>query len=84
MGKGFTLIELLIVIGVLAILATFVTLVLNPAEKLREARDVKRITDLRTVKGAISFYLVQVSQPTGEHERRRQYLFARQGASNFC
>ena len=34
MKKGFTLIELVIVIGILAILATVVVLVLNPAQLL--------------------------------------------------
>lgn len=37
--KGFTLIELLIVIGILAVLATAVIMVLNPAELLKQARD---------------------------------------------
>jgi prepilin-type N-terminal cleavage/methylation domain-containing protein len=41
--KGFTLIELLIVIAILAILATAVVLVLNPAQILAQARDAQRI-----------------------------------------
>ncbi len=54
--KGFTLLELLIVIGILAILATTVTLVLNPAEMLKQARDSQRLGDLRSVHAAISIY----------------------------
>ncbi len=54
--KGFTLLELLIVIGILAILATTVTLVLNPAEMLKQARDSQRLGDLRSVHAAISMY----------------------------
>ncbi len=59
MRKGFTLIELLIVIGILAILATTVTLVLNPAEILKQSRDAQRISDLRVMRGAIDLYIVR-------------------------
>ena len=57
MKKGFTLIELLIVIAILAILATAVVLVLNPAQILAQARDSQRISDLGSVKSAIALYL---------------------------
>ena len=57
MRKGFTLIELLIVIGILAILATTVVLVLNPAQILRETRDTQRISDLSSVQSAIGLML---------------------------
>lgn len=55
--KGFTLIELLIVIAIVAVLATVVVLTLNPAELLRQARDSNRISDLSTLKSAMSLYL---------------------------
>jgi len=61
--KGFTLLELLIVIGILAILSTTIVLVINPAELLRKARDAQRISDLNTMKTAIAYYLVDVSDP---------------------
>jgi len=61
--KGFTLMELLIVIGVLAILATSATLVLNPAELLKQARDSTRISDLSTINNALSLYVINVSSP---------------------
>src|SRR3989344_6138343 len=61
--KGFTLIELLIVIGILAILATAVILILNPAQLFAQARDSKRISDLATVRGAVVLYLSTVSSP---------------------
>jgi len=59
--KGFTLIELLIVIGILAILATTVVLVLNPAQILQETRDTQRISDLGSINSAIGLYLATAS-----------------------
>jgi len=64
MRKGFTLIELLIVIGILAILATTVVLVLNPAQLLAETRDVQRLTDLDTIRSAINLYSTSAALPT--------------------
>jgi len=61
--KGFTLIELLIVIAILAILATAVVLVLNPAQILAQARDAQRISDLGSVKSAIALYLATADSP---------------------
>ena len=63
MKKGFTLIELVIVIGVLAILATVVVLVLNPAQLLAQARDSQRMSDLSSVKSAIALYLTTATSP---------------------
>jgi len=69
--KGFTLIELLIVIGILAILATTVVLVLNPAQILAESRDTQRISDLSTVQSAIGLMLATASSiPTFNAEVR--------------
>jgi prepilin-type N-terminal cleavage/methylation domain-containing protein len=62
-SKGFTLMELLIVIGVLAILTTAATLVLNPAELLKQARDSTRISDLSTLNQALSLYVTNASSP---------------------
>ncbi|TSC78591.1 MAG: Uncharacterized protein G01um101433_152 [Parcubacteria group bacterium Gr01-1014_33] len=62
-GEGFTLLELLIVIGILAILATVVVLVLNPAETLKKSRDAQRIADISTIKSALGLYLTSVSTP---------------------
>jgi len=61
-AKGFTLIELLVVIGILAVLSVVVVLTLNPAELLKQARDSTRISDLGTIKSAVSLY--QVDQST--------------------
>jgi prepilin-type N-terminal cleavage/methylation domain-containing protein len=59
--KGFTLIELLVVIGIVVILSVVVVLTLNPAQLLRQARDSTRISDLSTIKSAISLYLADVT-----------------------
>ncbi len=61
--KGFTLIELLIVIGILAVLATITVLVLNPAQLFAQARDSQRLSDLGSLKGAISLYLTTKTSP---------------------
>jgi prepilin-type N-terminal cleavage/methylation domain-containing protein len=61
--KGFTLIELLVVIAIVAVLAVVVILTLNPAELLRQARDSNRISDLNTIKSALSVYLADVVSP---------------------
>ncbi|HEY4525608.1 MAG TPA: type II secretion system protein [Candidatus Paceibacterota bacterium] len=54
--KGFTLIELLVVIAIVAVLSVVVILTLNPAELLKQARDSNRVSDLATLKSAISLY----------------------------
>ena len=59
--RGFTLIELLIVIGIVAILSVIVILTLNPTELLKQARDSNRISDMATLKSAISLYLADIS-----------------------
>jgi len=61
--SGFTLIELLVVIGIIAVLALVTIFTLNPAELLRQSRDYDRISDLNTIKTAISLYLADVSSP---------------------
>jgi prepilin-type N-terminal cleavage/methylation domain-containing protein len=61
--NGFTLIELLVVIAIIAVLSVVVILTLNPAELLKQARDSNRISDLSTLKTAISLYLVDAIVP---------------------
>ena len=62
--SGFTLIELLVVIAIIAILAIVVILTLNPGQLIAQARDSNRISDLATIKSAVSYYLQDVSSPS--------------------
>jgi prepilin-type N-terminal cleavage/methylation domain-containing protein len=54
--QAFTLLELLIVIGIIALLAIVVVLLLNPGEMVAEARDSDRSSDMSTLSRAISIY----------------------------
>jgi len=53
---GFTLIELLVVIAVLGILASVVLVAINPAERMNEARDAGRKSDVGQVSVALESY----------------------------
>ncbi len=76
--KGFTLIELLIVIAILGVLAAAVTIVLNPAELLAEARDGQRVSDLQTITSAVSTYLSESASTTLELDQQNY------GANGSC
>ncbi|MEK7517299.1 MAG: type II secretion system protein [Patescibacteria group bacterium] len=52
-NRGFTLIELLIVITIIAALAVTVFAALNPAQRLKDARAARRVTDVETILTAI-------------------------------
>lgn len=56
MTRGFTLIELLVVLGILAILATVVIMVINPAQLIKQSRDATRLSDIETISKAILLY----------------------------
>jgi len=51
--KGFTLFELLITVSIVAVVMSVVIITLNPAEYLRKARDMRRISDLTTLQMAL-------------------------------
>ncbi len=57
--RGFALTELLIVIGIIAVLAGIVVVAINPGERLAEARDNRRQSDVETIYGAIEQYVFQ-------------------------
>jgi len=56
--KGFTLIELLIVIGILGILAAIVLVAVDPAKRLRQARNARRYAEVNAILNAILNYTV--------------------------
>lgn len=69
-SKGFTLIELLIVITIIAALAVTVFVALNPAQRLADARDARRTSDVESILTAIHTYIVDNggTLPTGLSE----------------
>lgn len=56
--KAFTLIELLLVVAIVSALAVAVFVSLNPAQRLKDARDARRVTDVDTILSAIHTYIV--------------------------
>jgi len=65
--KGFTLIELLVVIVIIAVLAVTVYVALDPAKRIKDAKDSRRLTDLESVLTAVHEYIVdnKGKLPTG-------------------
>jgi prepilin-type N-terminal cleavage/methylation domain-containing protein len=58
---AFTLVEFLIVIGIIAVIAVVIALILNPIELLRQSRDSQRISDMSALNAAASLYNIDVS-----------------------
>ena len=54
--KSFTLIELLIVIAILALLMAIIIITINPAELLKQARDSKRVSSLKSLNNSLSIF----------------------------
>ncbi|MFH1188493.1 MAG: prepilin-type N-terminal cleavage/methylation domain-containing protein [bacterium] len=71
--KGFTLIEISMVVVIVLILATVAIVVLNPVQKLAQSRDGKRVTDLKTLDGAIELALFS-GDPIDNTENGKVYL----------
>lgn len=65
--KGFTLIELLVVMAIIAALAVVIFVALNPVQRLKDARDSKRISDVESILTAIHQSIVdnKGTLPTG-------------------
>lgn len=87
--SGFTLLEVMIVIGVLALLATLIIVTLDPAERFRDAREARRLSDIRALSSAAHQYLVDKKGdfPAGIDGRERQLGTGTSGCSidnGFC
>jgi len=54
--KSFTLIELLIVIAILALLMSIIIITINPAELLKQTRDSKRVSSLKSLNNALNIF----------------------------
>src|SRR5260370_42511935 len=63
--SAFSLIELLIVIGIIAILALVLVLLLNPLQIYLKARDGSRLSDLPPLNSALSVYAEDVGGSMG-------------------
>src|SRR3989304_9233301 len=57
-NSGFTLIELLVALTIVAILAVSVYVALNPAQRLKDAKDARRAADVDTILTAVHQYIV--------------------------
>ncbi|MDO8510416.1 MAG: prepilin-type N-terminal cleavage/methylation domain-containing protein [bacterium] len=55
--KGFTLIELLVVLSIISLLASLV--VNSMSDTRKKSRDVKRISDIRSLENALHLYQLQ-------------------------
>jgi len=60
--SGFTLIELLIVVAIIAILAASVIMILNPGERMLEARERTRESHMITIGNAIHLAVIDCEE----------------------
>ncbi|TAN57205.1 prepilin-type N-terminal cleavage/methylation domain-containing protein [Patescibacteria group bacterium] len=54
--KGFTLVELLVVIAIIAILFAVVLVAINPAQRFKDSRNARRLSDVQSIVGAVTTY----------------------------
>ena len=59
--KGFTLIELLIVVAIIAILAGTVIMLLNPVERMQDAREASRQSHMASIGQAVHLVVIDCS-----------------------
>ncbi len=62
--RGFTLIELLVVISILAVLATAVVIIINPAQLVKQGRDSTRLSDIAAINNALALVVADIANPS--------------------
>lgn len=83
--RGFTLIELLVVIAIIAILMVTVVITLNPGQLLAQSRDSNRLSDIATLKTAISLFTADVATTSILGIKTKCYSYMANGtASTTC
>jgi len=78
---GFTLIELLVVIAIISILMVTVVITLNPGELMKQARDSNRLSDMATLKTAISLYEADVATSSALATANTCYAYVPSGGA---
>ena len=53
---GFTLVELLVVIAIIAILFAVILIAINPAQRFKDSRNARRLSDVGSIVGAVTTY----------------------------
>jgi prepilin-type N-terminal cleavage/methylation domain-containing protein len=81
--SGFTLVELLVVIAIIAILMVTVVVTLNPGQLLAQSRDSNRLSDMATLKTALSLFTVDVATSLGTKGTCYTYM-ASSAATTSC
>lgn len=54
--RGFTLVELLVVIAIIAILFAVILVAINPAQRFKDSRNARRLSDVQSIAGAATTY----------------------------
>lgn len=84
-SKAFTLLEMLVVIGIIAFLAAFVFVTLDPLTLFAESRNTRRWSDVNNLTTAIYRYTIDKSAyPTDLNNFEQQIGTASSGCNILC
>lgn len=82
---GFTLLEILVVIGIIAFLAAFVFVTLDPLTLFAESRNTRRWSDVNNLTTAVYRYTIDKSAyPPGISTTEQQIGTANSGCNILC